>query len=401
MRRGGLGAVLLKRGLVPVLVGCLLFIGLLAPPAARAADIRLIVNGQEIYSDVPPSIINERVLVPLRAVGEAIGTYVEWNPAYQVASLGTHVRRADGWAWVRVFFQIGDQTGLRVVASLDGSFKEEAFDLDAPPLTLGGRTLLPLRAAAEAIGATVTWNQQLRTVEIATPEPEPNVTSITYTWTHRGFDYTWTLPIPDLRAILDGYRNLPHPRGYAGYTTYTTDPYDNEWINWLITQLEEKAKKDGFSRVEFVVSFVQGLPYTSDSASTPFDDYPRYPMETLFDKGGDCEDTAILTAVLLREMGYGTALIFTQGQDVVHAAVGVWGGEEISGTYYSLNGRKYFYLETTASDWPLGVVPAEYRNARAVVVPLPWAPAFCKVRKAGGTRSGFFYLNATITESLQ
>jgi len=41
--------------------------------------IKLVVNGQEIKPEVPPQIINERVVVPVRWVAEALGAHVEWG----------------------------------------------------------------------------------------------------------------------------------------------------------------------------------------------------------------------------------------------------------------------------------------------------------------------------------
>ena len=47
-------------------------------------------------------------------------------------------------------------------------------------------------------------------------------------------------------------------------------------------------------RVDFVLSFVQSLPYTLDDVTTGFDEFRRYAVETLIEGGGDCEDTTIL-----------------------------------------------------------------------------------------------------------
>lgn len=47
--------------------------------AFAAAPIRLIVNGTEVRSDVPPQIINGRVMVPIRFVGEALEANVSWD----------------------------------------------------------------------------------------------------------------------------------------------------------------------------------------------------------------------------------------------------------------------------------------------------------------------------------
>lgn len=41
--------------------------------------IKVYINGKEMVSDQPPVIINDRVLVPLRAVSENIGLRVDWD----------------------------------------------------------------------------------------------------------------------------------------------------------------------------------------------------------------------------------------------------------------------------------------------------------------------------------
>jgi len=49
--------------------------------AEASENIRLFVNGKEIYSDVPPQIINGRTMVPIRVIAENLGANVDWNDA--------------------------------------------------------------------------------------------------------------------------------------------------------------------------------------------------------------------------------------------------------------------------------------------------------------------------------
>jgi len=58
-------------------------IGSLLTSAVAFADlpIKLIVNGKQIQSDVPPQIINGRVLTPARPLAEALGAKVTWDSA--------------------------------------------------------------------------------------------------------------------------------------------------------------------------------------------------------------------------------------------------------------------------------------------------------------------------------
>ena len=45
-----------------------------------AADISVSVNGEPLICDASPVIRNDRVLVPMRTVFEALGCDVSWNP---------------------------------------------------------------------------------------------------------------------------------------------------------------------------------------------------------------------------------------------------------------------------------------------------------------------------------
>lgn len=49
--------------------------------AMAAQSIQILVNGTPIKSDVPAQIVGGRTMVPLRAVGEALGADVQWDNA--------------------------------------------------------------------------------------------------------------------------------------------------------------------------------------------------------------------------------------------------------------------------------------------------------------------------------
>ena len=117
-------------------------------------------------------------------------------------------------------------------------------------------------------------------------------------------------------------------------------------------------------RVDFVLSFVQSLPYTLDDVTTGFDEFRRYAVETLIEGGGDCEDTTILVAAILQGLGEETALIFTPG----HIALGISG--DYTGASLTHNGIKYFYCETTGTGWTVGKLPASVGKTVEAIVPL-------------------------------
>ena len=191
-----------------------------------------------------------------------------------------------------------------------------------------------------------------------------------YEWNFQGETWTWTLSVDS--KDYEFFKGLPR---VDDLSIYVTTPYDDKFLASLANSLEEGAKRAGYDEwdtVNLVISFVQSLPYTSDKATTGYDDYPRYPIETLVDQGGDCEDTAILTAALLRQMGYDVVLL---NYPNIHTAVGIAGDETVYGTYYEHNGRRYFYLETTGEGWQIGAMPDELQlPSTATIVDLSPKP---------------------------
>jgi hypothetical protein len=185
----------------------------------------------------------------------------------------------------------------------------------------------------------------------------------TFEWDYDNQHWTWTLNIPTI--LYDAYQEVPEStrdanglEGY-GFLTTTKDTY----VKMLAEKLNETATNEGygsFDQVSFVLAFVQSLPYTSDSVTTGYDNYPRFPVETLVDDGGDCEDTAILFATITLILGYGTVYINPEG----HLAVGVL-GDNLDGSYYTYNDKTYYYCETTGDGWTIGELPAEWADETA------------------------------------
>ena len=184
-----------------------------------------------------------------------------------------------------------------------------------------------------------------------------------YAWEFGG-EWNWELTIPE--SLYEYYKGIPR-LPTANYSVYITHPGDDTFIDYLVSDIERKARKEDYGeleKVEFATAFVQSLPYTSDSITTPYDEYPRYPIETLVDKGGDCEDTSILLASLVSRMGYGVVLIIYPGK---HSAIGVSGGDGMNGTYFQYSGANYYYIETTDTGWRVGEIPEEYQDMKALL----------------------------------
>src|SRR3990172_91344 len=110
-----------------------------------------------------------------------------------------------------------------------------------------------------------------------------------------------------------------------------------------------------------VLNFTQAcIRYVPDGESAPAAEWPRYPIETLMDEAGDCEDDVILAAAALKRLGFEVALLYYSG----HCALGVAGAEGLPGEFVvdARTRLKYFYGETTDEGWRLGEVPDRYRG---------------------------------------
>ena len=161
------------------------------------------------------------------------------------------------------------------------------------------------------------------------------------------------------------YSNLPHTvKEYKDYINFVTT--DEEAVVEIGLKLRAAAEEKGFdnlNEVNFIMSFVQSLKYAEDNLTAGYGEYPRYPIETLIDQVGDCEDSSALLISLLEPLGYEAALILIPDawDGYGHAAVGI-NLTGASGLYYILNEGEeneigYYYAETTAQGWKLGEMP--------------------------------------------
>ena len=181
-----------------------------------------------------------------------------------------------------------------------------------------------------------------------------------YVWNFKGKSYTVLMTIDvEKYNSYDGKERYDIPQLVEEGRT-TIGNLTREFQN-VFKRHREWSKQD---RVDFVLSFVQSLPYTLDDVTTGYDEFRRYAIETLIEGGGDCEDTTILVAALLRGLGENTALITTPG----HIALGVSGN--FTGASVPHNGTKYYYCETTGTGWTVGDLPASSGTTVTDIVPL-------------------------------
>lgn len=116
---------------------------------AKDDAILVMLNGKYIDFDVAPVIMNERVMVPMRNIFEALGATVNWMGETKTifAGKGTDV----------ITMQVGQSSFFK---------NEEKIEIDAPSVIVDERTLVPIRAVAEALDTQVYYNENTRTVVI-------------------------------------------------------------------------------------------------------------------------------------------------------------------------------------------------------------------------------------------
>lgn len=121
--------------------------------SAAEMNISVIVDGTQLEFDVPPAVVNQRTMVPMRYIFEFLGAQVEWIPEESGIRATTET--------LDLYMQLGNP---------EMTINGEVYTLDAPPYATDGRTLVPLRAVAEAFSAQVGWVQETTTVVIETPD---------------------------------------------------------------------------------------------------------------------------------------------------------------------------------------------------------------------------------------
>ncbi len=225
--------------LISVLLIASLCLGIMPSAFANEQPISVELNGNLIQFDTEPVIINDRVMVPIRAIIEAVGAKVDWDGDSQkvTAVLGT----------TNVSFVIGEEKALK-----NGTL----VDMYGGAVLIGGRSLVSARFVGEAFGLDVNWDEAARKVIIAKPKIEDlgkayNIVSITadaqvgnpavnvndgdyYTrWSHDAYPAELVLELEDVVPI-----------GYAGIACYLGDERQ--------TQVSFDVSADGTNWTEVV-----------------------------------------------------------------------------------------------------------------------------------------------------
>lgn len=141
------------RKITSIILILALAITLVCPISGYAAGIKVTLNGEQIQFDQPPVVINDRTLVPVRAIFEAMGCTVLWDNANQIVNVATE------------FGMMTLGIGSNYI-SYRNETEDRSIFTDVPPQIINMRTLVPVRAIAECTGYNVDWDEATQTVII-------------------------------------------------------------------------------------------------------------------------------------------------------------------------------------------------------------------------------------------
>jgi hypothetical protein len=168
------------------------------------------------------------------------------------------------------------------------------------------------------------------------------------------------------------------------YPTYRKDSYASYWgkvyhrlssmestaltnIHDSLTHLIIQNEYDHIQTAEMVVSMIQDIPYslikTDECLSEdvqPCLGNEKFgllsPSEFMYELHGDCDTRAVLLYKLLSSLGYDTIIVVSR--EYGHAMIAI--NLPTSGDYIEYQGVPYYFWETTAKGWRVGMLPPSY-----------------------------------------
>ena len=175
-----------------------------------------------------------------------------------------------------------------------------------------------------------------------------------FEWTYNSQEYSIYLPLE--LSVYNYYKNENHTIVYEmDYIRHSTP--EAPYVIQIADLLEQLAIEEDYTsmidKAEFILAFVGAIPYILEGED---EEYPKYPIEMLWENGGDCEDSSALYISIMEALGYDAILILLEVKADAedewggHAMVGIsipgYSGEE----WFLTEGSdtKYFDAETTA-----------------------------------------------------
>jgi len=194
--------------------------------------------------------------------------------------------------------------------------------------------------------------------------------SKTLNWEHKGKKHSVETYLPT--DVSDYYEKKTRPQHTFDSQHYL--PYinaDDIGIERLTAELKTIISANGswdyYDEVMLIVTMAQQMRYAKNAVGG-FDLTTKYPMQTIITGRGDCEDTSVLAAALLKKLEYDVKLVQLEidGRKS-HVGIGVW-ANGVKGTSWQKDGRNFYYVETTTPHHKFGELPFEWKEGITAVL---------------------------------
>jgi hypothetical protein len=190
---------------------------------------------------------------------------------------------------------------------------------------------------------------------------------------------TYEIPINTYMNYLNSNvsripQKQPHSKDAMAAFVTTDEKVIRDIANELLSLASSQNYND-ITTANFILRFVQSnIVYNLDDKTKGCQEYWRFPVETLVDKQGDCEDTSVLYAALMDALDYDMTLLFyswtEDGEKVGHLAVGI----KLKGNHGSYvedsSGTRYYYCETTTTVYTIGQIPKDIKTEPKMIIPI-------------------------------
>lgn len=197
----------------------------------------------------------------------------------------------------------------------------------------------------------------------------------TYTFNYAPESSGWheyTIRVPVNMSVYYGARqmNIPlpadseHPEEIRNYiNTFESDPAMEELYSGVLTQLHNARYRNGEylsddEYLELIIAFVQQIPYVENPSSKR-----KYPIEVIYDKGGDSDEKSLLLVNLLAREGYDTSLMVFE--DLGYETTGIRVVTEVPDSSLKVfsDGKKSYVFVDAGIPRFIGSVPEVYQTA--------------------------------------
>lgn len=239
-------------------------------------------NGQKINFDVPPQTINDRTMVPIRAIFEAMGATVVWDDATKTAT------------------STKENTTVKMTLNSTTEYiNDMPFEMDVTPVIIDGRTLAPARYVAEAFGYHVNWDKPTSSVLIS-KNSEFNISQvkdgtkdhpykfgdkIPITIFAYADDYESKVPKATMNLTIDSLMNFDEiKKSFSEKTYYSYN--ENDWFIKGFISLTEYNNDDAYSFADLEYdSKAVTNKFTTTNTSSWFSDPTEFKYLSMYEGG--------------------------------------------------------------------------------------------------------------------